>query len=84
MKTKIYAIRDLKAGVFSSVFESVNDATAVRQMSQVLKSPSSPLALFPGDYQLFSVATIDTATGDVVSSLDHIVDIAALAGDDIG
>lgn len=64
MRLNVYAVRDLKAGLFGALFCSMNDATMQREISQAIRNPEHPWSLYPDDYQVFNMGTYDQETGE--------------------
>jgi len=60
-----YSIYDVKAGIFSQPYFSVNNAAAVRAFAQVANDPGNQIAVNPEDYVLYKVGTFNDQTGDL-------------------
>ena len=65
MSYKLYVIRDKRSGYQPQVYSFQNDAIAIRFCYQMYheaidKEPNSPIASFPGDFELCSIGVLDT------------------------
>lgn len=69
MQTKIFAIYDEKAEVYSVPFFQINDATAIRTFQAVAQDQNSTISKNPSDYKLYHVGGFDDRTG-IVMGLD--------------
>lgn len=63
--TRIYAIYDVKSGMYGPAMTFVNDSTAVRSFQELLTSgdKQSLLAMYPADYILFCLGIYNQQTG---------------------
>ncbi|UPW41606.1 nonstructural protein [Peromfec virus RodF8_43] len=80
MIMRVYALRDVKVG-FLSPTVSDSDAIAIRNLENVLRSPSSSLLdSHPEDFSLYCLGSFDTTSG-VLSPLavpELIVEVRSL------
>lgn len=67
MKTNVYAIRDLKGGIFCEPFVQNTHGVAERAFSELLRNPQSLLHKYPEDYQLFQIGEYDDNSGLITS-----------------
>jgi len=63
MIIKMYAVYDLKAGVFTQPFGSHNDGTAIRSFTDRAQRPESQESKHPEDYGLYYVGDYDDTKG---------------------
>lgn len=76
MLLKIYALQDMKQGEFSTIHYGVNDLEAFRYYKMISKD--GLLHDFPGDFNLYTLGTIDTKMGVItpeVNALSSLVDV---------
>lgn len=78
---KIYALRDLQADCYESIFTSVNDSTASRDMKAYLKQKSK-YSDFSEDFDLYCLADLDTNTGNVFPKLTKVCSLKLLVEDE--
>lgn len=60
----VYAIKDSLVG-FDRLFTAPSDAVATRIFSDACNDNQTVIARHPGDFDLYSIATLDTLTGKV-------------------
>ena len=63
------SLYDKKAQVFNTPVLEVNEATAMRRITQLLKDPQYKDELFvqfPSDFALYNVGTFDDSDGSVI------------------
>lgn len=79
MILKAFSIRDVKVD-FRPPFFLQNEALAIREMNRALKDPTSQVACYVEDLQLFRVGEFDTNTGVFNSYVkpEFICDIKSL------
>lgn len=75
---EVYAIKDVKADVFSNPFISANDETIMRTISDVLRNPEHPYAKHPGDYILYRVGAFDDHSG-MIGSEEAVYSLCVLS-----
>lgn len=65
IETRIYAIYDVKSGMYGPAMTFANDGTAIRSFQEMLisKDPNSLLSLYPSDYILFCLGLYNQETG---------------------
>lgn len=63
MKLGVYAVHDLKAGVFNTPFFQLNDHVAKRAFTDLVNDPQSMLFKHPEDFNLFRLAEFDDGYG---------------------
>lgn len=70
VESKIYAIYDIKSGMYGPAMTFVNDGTALRTFQEMLCSGDSQslLSLYPADYILFCLGIYDQQSGKIVSA----------------
>lgn len=59
----VYAVFDVKAGVYGRPWYAENDGVARRLFSDGVNDPETPVARHPEDYTLFCVGSWDSASG---------------------
>lgn len=64
----LYAVRDIVSGLFAAPFMAISDEDAIRSFKcdydcALNQAPSSPFAMFIGDYTLYRVGSFDASTG---------------------
>lgn len=60
---RLFAIRDLKAQVFTHVITDRNSAQAERNFKTAVSNPESDYARYPQDFQLFELGSYDPDQG---------------------
>ncbi len=68
MTYALYAVSDAVSGMFAAPFMAMSDDDAVRSFKcdydrALNQAPSSPFAMFIGDYNLYRVGSFDASTG---------------------
>ena len=66
MIVNLYAVYDVCSGIYDGPFPGKTDGVMVRQFSDTVLKPDSPMNAHPGDYTLFKVGTWNDGTGEVV------------------
>lgn len=61
--TEVFAVFDLKAGIYAHPFHSVNKETAIRAFVSAGQDANSQLAKNPEDFILFHIASFDEHSG---------------------
>jgi len=61
--TNIYAVKDIKSGIFSTFHTHSTDGLAIRSFAQGCEMEQSDLHKYPSDFSLYSVGTIAVDTG---------------------
>lgn len=69
IESRIYAIYDVKSGMYGPAMTFANDGTALRSFQEMLTSgdKNSLLCLYPADYVLFCLGLYDQQTGKIES-----------------
>ena len=62
-----YSIYDKKSKFYSTPFQQVNDAVAIRQFTNLLADQSLEPSKNPEDYQLFTIGKFDDESGELTS-----------------
>jgi hypothetical protein len=75
-----YSIYDVKALTYSNPFFAINDATAIRIVTDAASDPNTSLGRHPADFILYRVGTFDGSNSALLGCdpRDHVVDIVAL------
>lgn len=60
---KLYALKDVKAGLFGAVMMGQNDAHMTRTLCEVLEGSRETVARFPGDFELFQIGEYEQESG---------------------
>lgn len=82
MLQTLYAIKDVKNG-FTGIHVGVNNSVEMRDLQTLIaKNKESLYALYPEDFELWKVGTIDTETGIIYSELVHVVNLVDLVEKD--
>ena len=73
MMYSLYAVSDAVSGFFAAPFMAMSDDDASRTFKcdydrALTQAPSSPFAMFIGDYSLYRVGSFDASTGLLESS----------------
>lgn len=68
MRYALYAVSDAVSGLFASPFMAMSDADAIRSFKcdydrALNQAPSSPFAMFIGDYNLYCIGSFDASSG---------------------
>lgn len=63
MMTKVFALFDSKAAVFSTPFFMQNEGTALRSFMDFVNDPQTMVNKHPEDFSLFLVGEFDDASG---------------------
>lgn len=68
MSYALYAVSDAVSGLFAAPFMAMSDDDAIRSFKcdydrALNQAPSSPFAMFIGDYSLYRVGSFDASTG---------------------
>lgn len=71
MQLKMYTIYDSKAGQYLPPFNSINDATALRQFESAIMDRNHDFQTHAEDYSLWGFATFDQAKAEI--TLDKLV-----------
>lgn len=72
MMYSLYAVSDAVSSFFASPFMANSDDDAIRSFKcdydrALNQAPSSPFAMFPGDFNLYRVGSFDACSGLLVS-----------------
>jgi len=62
----LYSIYDRKAAYYLPVFQQRAHADAERQFTEIVTSSDTPIAKYPGDYDLVCLGEIDLESGQIV------------------
>lgn len=63
MITYCYSIFDLKTDSYFTPFFSQNDGAAIRNFRQLANDPETMIGKFPGDFNLYRLAKMDSQNG---------------------
>lgn len=72
MKTKAYAVYDIKAKFFNKPMYLRNAAEALRAFEEEANNPQSQLNKFAADFTLFEIGEYDDETGILTHELAHV------------
>lgn len=66
----LYSVSDAVSGFFNAPFMAMSDEDAIRSFKcdydrALNQAPSSPFAMFIGDYSLYRVGSFDSSTGQL-------------------
>lgn len=62
---KLYSIYDSKSESFGPLLEMLNDAVAIRELSQTVNDGNGILSLHPADFHLYYLGEFDRQNGNV-------------------
>ncbi len=62
----VYSIFDEKAATFGMPMCFIRDEEAVRSFDVIANEKNSMLCMYPGDYKLYKLGTIDDVAGKIV------------------
>ena len=65
MKMEMYAVKDIKAGIFHPPLFAHNAPHAIRMCSSVLDNEESQFAKWPADFQIFHIGSFDDQSGNI-------------------
>lgn len=68
MLTNLYAIRDVKAQLFSPPIQARTDIDALRVFEAFKRDPKHPICLYPDDFQLYLIGQFNDASGQLVQT----------------
>jgi len=78
MITKVFGIRDIKAGAYGTPFFSTTVGVAQRMFTDLVNDPKTTVSRYPSDFTLYELGTVDDVTGVLTSLKDpHCLDTAA-------
>lgn len=78
MKSRIFSVRDVKAGAYLQPFYSVNTETALRSFKFTAEDSKHDFNRFASDYQLYELGEYDDVSGNVSSlAQPHYIACAA-------
>lgn len=80
MRLNIYCTYDRKAFMYHLPFYALNDAVAVRILSDEVSNPNSSVSRHPNDYVLYFVGAFDDQNGQLwpEQPVRHVIDCNAL------
>lgn len=83
MILRAYSVYDNKALQYHSPFFAVNDATAIRSITDAVNDPQTNLSRHPRDFSLFLVGQWDDNSGQFMPLLPlvHVTDCIALVAE---
>lgn len=67
MIRKIFAVRDVKVSDYSNPLVYPNEVQAVRDFEQIANKPDSQIGMYPGDFELYQIAEMDSVTGKITA-----------------
>jgi len=67
MKVKMYAVMDVKMGMYQQPFFQANNLTALRTFEDNIQEPNSRFAKHAEDYRLYEIGEFDDETGELRS-----------------
>lgn len=80
MILRLFALRDVKAGVYQVPFAFANDAVALRAVKDMLEDAREGIGRHASDYEVFCVGLYDQETGSItgLDKPEFVVQCAAL------
>lgn len=85
MKFSLYAIYDLKAGVYLSPFPARSEVEVIRNLLASRDDPqmaATPVCQHPEDFALFEVGSFDDESGHLIGDMNrHIISMEHLFHD---
>lgn len=68
----IYAIKDIKASYFMTIWTETNDDTAIRNYDTIRKDTNTLIGQYPGDFELWTLGTFNMKTGEIIPEMKFI------------
>lgn len=65
---QIYAVKDVKSGLFSSTHVQQSNGVAIRSFSQACEDESTQFYKYPSDFSLYHLGTLNIETGEISSN----------------
>lgn len=62
----VFAVEDVKAGVFGDPIVVEHEAIAVRSFAEVANDAQSNICKYPDDFRLVRLGSYDTVSGEIV------------------
>lgn len=78
MKVSMFAIYDKKANSFQSPFTAVSPGVAERMVREEMSEDALLMRRHSEDFQLWSLGSFDTESGNIEPNLSHLVACSAL------
>ena len=74
MKTQVYVIHDITAGIYTTPFYALNNQTALRTFAGVVNEPGSTIYQKPGDFRLYRIGSYEDtdASLEIYKDLEYI------------
>lgn len=80
MPTKMYSIRDAKAGIFHKPWHAMSHGDAERQFQKLVNDPKAEnIHDFPEDFDLYFMGTFDEITGNIETLVTPEHQVKAIA-----
>lgn len=76
--TRVYCMKDLKIGVFLGLSLGMTDASVKRAIVESLANAPSTVRSYPEDFDLYCVGEFNDESGELVSRLEFICNVASL------
>lgn len=69
MKTRLYAIYDVKAAFYTAPYSIMTDQMAIRAFDNTINDPSNQMIYnHPEDFTLYFIGDYDDTSGEVIAS----------------
>lgn len=65
MKSKLYAVRDIKVGVFAEPFPGQSEGAVLRGLKAAVEGGQGDIAKWPADFDLYEVAEFNSEDGTI-------------------
>lgn len=84
MINQVFSIRDTKANAYLTPFFMVNEAMAIRAITDLVNDPDHSFCKHSEDYALYSLGVYDDATGklEVLDAPLHVVNAVELKSEE--
>lgn len=81
MERKLFAVRDVKVSEYSNPMYYPSEIHAVRDFEQAAKNKETNIGRYPGDFELYQIAVMDSVTGRIehIEPTKFIISAASLA-----
>ena len=74
----LFAVKDVKAGIFLQPFSALSNAEAMRQVTMAADDSKTTLHQFPTDFELFTLGSYNQESGLILSSVFHLENVSNL------
>jgi len=79
MVKRIYAVYDVKTGVYGNPFFLLSDGEAIRTITDAVSAKGNTLSEHPNDFRVDYLGEIELTTGQIMPNTPlHLVEVAQL------